>query len=35
MRTADSLVLYAAYDSILRTGNTAAQSVSAGLRLQF
>jgi outer membrane autotransporter protein len=34
-RARDDLFLYATYDSVLRTGNTAAQVIEAGLRLRF
>jgi hypothetical protein len=35
MRAENDLFVYALYDGLLRTGNTAAQTVSAGLRLRF
>jgi len=34
-RTQDNFYLYANYDSVLRTGDTLGQTVSAGLRLRF
>jgi outer membrane autotransporter protein len=35
VRARDDLFLYANYDALVRTGNTAAQTVSAGLRIRF
>ena len=35
MRAQDSLAFYATYDSVVHTGNTTDQTVSAGLRIKF
>ena len=35
MRAQDSLAFYATYDSVVHTGNTTDQTVSAGLRVKF
>jgi fibronectin-binding autotransporter adhesin len=35
VRAEDNLFMYAAYDSLLRTGNTVAQTLEAGLRVRF
>ncbi len=35
MRAQDNVYLYASYDTILRTGNTAEQTISAGMRIRF
>jgi len=35
VRVRDDVFLYANYDALVRTGNTAVQTVSAGLRIRF
>jgi uncharacterized protein with beta-barrel porin domain len=35
VRARDDVFLYANYDALVRTGNTSAQTVSAGLRVRF